>query len=202
MTSEALLRKLEGLHTVDTLAEDLGLTRQATINFASKLKKEHHLTSSGGGKQKRFYNITARKQLKRDPGMFDILNRNSPKMKLAPWYDHQVHGRYTTEDAIVDAIKTKSFRATLITLRSFNHITDWPRLYDLAKKNNCWQEVGALYDTARLFFRVRNMPKNYNRPNTKKWRQLTKFKHKSNFPEIENKWKINIPFNKYDIQEV
>jgi len=96
-----LLWKLEGLHTVETAAEKLGITRQATLNLLCRLKKEQHVTVSGGGKIKRIYKITIRKQLPRVPGMFDIINKYSPHMKLNPWYDHQVHGRYGPEEALI-----------------------------------------------------------------------------------------------------
>lgn len=204
MASDALLRRIEGLHTTATLAEELGLTRQATINLASKLKKEGHLTSTGGGKQVRFYKITTTTQRPRDPGMFDILNKHSPNMKLAPWYDHQVHGRYTVEDALIDAIETKSFRVLLVSLRLFNHITDWPRLYKLAKDNNCWQEVGALHDVSKLFFRVRKMPEKYRKNSDfKKKVLIMKYPRKDElFSDIEKYWKVEIPFLRGDIGKV
>lgn len=202
MDNEALL-KLEGLHTIETIAEALGITRQSALNLVSKLKKQGHVTTSGGGRKKRLYKITARKQRPRKRGMFDIINKHSP-MKLNPWYDHQVHGRYGPEEALIDAIQTRSFRAILASLRLFNHITNWPRLYKLAKEQDCWQKVGALYDLARMHFKVRKMPQKYQRRKKEKykWKKISTLKNRNNFPEIQGKWHVYIPFNKKDLVEV
>src|SRR3989338_8349173 len=190
---DEIMWTLEGLHTVETAAEALHLTKQSTLNLLSKLKKKGYVTTSGGGKQKRLYKISMKKQRPRDPGMFDIINKYSP-MKIAPWYDHQVHGQYGPEEALIDAIQTQSFRVILASLRLFNHIKDWKKLYQLAKQKDCWQQVGALYDVARMFFRVMKMTGRYTTLKFKVWKQLTKLK-KKNFPEIASKWHIFIPFN-------
>ena len=202
-TNIQTLRLLEGLQTVDTAAEALGMTRQSTINLLSRLKKQGYVSVQGGGKLKKLYRITMRKQRKRDPGMFDILNKYSP-MKLAPWYDHQVHGIYDPEEALIDAIQTGSFRTILASMRLFNHITNWSKLYRLAREKDCWQKVGALYDVAKLFFKVRKMPMRYNiqRNLNKRWAQLSQLTQRHNFPDIENRWHTHIPFNKNDIEMI
>ncbi|MBS3175764.1 hypothetical protein J4457_00855 [Candidatus Woesearchaeota archaeon] len=197
---DEILWTLEGLHTVETAAEALHLTKQSTLNLLSKLKKKGYVTTSGGGKQKRLYKISMKKQRPRDPGMFDIINKYSP-MKIAPWYDHQVHGQYGPEEALIDAIQTQSFRVILASLRLFNHIKDWKKLYQLAKQKDCWQQVGALYDVARMFFRVMKMTGRYTTLKFKVWKQLTKLK-KKNFPEIASKWHIFIPFNEKDLEAI
>jgi len=200
MISIELLRKIEGWHTPETLASDLNIKRQSAINLISRLKKEGYVKTMIGGRRKRIYMIKARKQRERDPGMFDIINKYSTKsMQLAEWYDHQVHGKYTAEDAIVDAVQTGSFRAILATLRLFNHIKNWPKLYRLANEEGNWQKVGALYDTSRLYFKARKMPKKYNNPNSKNWKQLTQLKDRNNFPDIQKKWHVYMPFNEKDI---
>ena len=197
---EEILQKIEGLQTIETIAETLKIKRQSAINLVSKLKKMGNTTLYMGGSKKRIYRITIRKQRKREVGVFDIINKYSP-MKIQPWFDHQVHGKYGAEDALIDAIETKSFRMILASLRLFNHITDWPKLYKLAKEKNCWNKVGALYDTARLFFRVRKMPKKYSSIKQKRWQTLTQLK-KINFPDIADKWQVYIPFNKKDVEAV
>ena len=195
-----LLRTLEGLHTVETAADTLHLTKQSTLNLLSRLKKQGYVTVSGGGKQKRLYKISMKKQRPRDPGMFDIINQYSP-MKIVPWYDHQVHGRYGPEEALVDAIQTKSFRVILAGMRLFGHIKDWRKLYRLAQEKDCWQQVGALYDLARRFFRVQNRSKKWSIPLVQKWHTLTQLK-KKNFPEISQKWKVFISFNSKDMEAI
>jgi hypothetical protein len=200
MADDVVLRELEGLHTVETVAEQLGVTRQSALNFLSRMKKQGHVTVRGGGRKKRLYKITARRQLPRSPGMFDIINKYSP-MKLAPWYDHQVHGPYGPEDALVDAIQTKSFRVILSSMRLFSHITDWKKLYRLAKERDCWQQVGALYDVARMYFKVRRMPAVYAHPVHGQKRTLTQLR-KNNFPEVYRSWSVLIPFNERDMEAI
>lgn len=194
------LYKLEGLQTIETIMQKLGITKQSALNLVSKLKKEQHLTTKSQGRH-RLYKITMRKQLPRKQGMFDIINKHSPHMKLNEWYDHQVHGKYTEEDALIDAIQTKSFRAILASLHLFSHIKDWKRLYKLAKENDCWQQVGALYDLAKLHFKVRKMPEKYSFKTFKTWKQLTQLKNRNNYPEIQKKYKVTIPFNENDLKE-
>jgi hypothetical protein len=200
MEQEILLKKLEGLQTVETAMETLNMTRQSTINLLSRLKKQGHVTVRGGGKQPRLYKITQTKQRKRDPGMFDILNKYNPNFQLREWYDHQVHGKYTVEDVIADAIKTGSFRAILATLGLFNHIKDWPRLYRLAKEKGCWQKVGALYDVSKIHYRARSMPLRYGPLPARKTHLIRDYETAQEiyFP-IEKKWKVAIPFKRGDI---
>ena len=201
MKENKLLWKLEGMHTVETVAEEMHIAKQSALNLLSRLKKEGHLQAEGGGKQKRIYKISMKKFRKRAEGMFDILNKYNPNFKLNPWYGHQVHGKYTVEDALVDAVQTESFRAILASLRLFNHITDWPRLYRKAKEKNCWQKIGALYEVARLFLKTRRIAKEYSKPLPGRWIALTRLR-KMNFPPIAKRWHIYIPFNENDIKEV
>lgn len=199
---DELLRKLEGLHTIETAMQALGMKRQSTLNLLSKLKKEQYVTTSGGGRQKRLYKVTMRKQRPRDPGMFDIINKYSPHMKLAEWYDHQVHGIYGPEEALIDAIETQSFRVILASLHLFKHIKDWKKLYKLANEHDCWNKVGALYDVARLVIaKVRHhllkpvkhhkvyLIKNYPT-------------YESRFLKFEKKWFVKIPFSMADFNKV
>lgn len=193
------LLSIEGLWTAELLAEELGYTRQSTINFLSKLKKQGHVTATGN--KKRLYKITARKQLPRKPGMYDILNKYNPNFQIMPPFDHQAHYDYQVENALVDAVKTKNFRVLLATLKLFNNVKNWKKLYSLAKENDVWQEIGALYDVAKLFFRVRKMPEKYRKNTFRKWKLLTTIK-KDYFPKIANQWKIYIPFNELSVREI
>ena len=200
MEQEQILRKLEGLHTVETVMDELAITKQSAINLLSRLKKQYFVKVRGGGRKKRLYKITMRRQFPRVPGMFDIINKYSPNMKLAPWYDHQVHGKYTVEDALVDAVQTESFRVILASLHLFKHIKNWPKLYKLAKKHDCWQKIGALYDVAKMYFRVRKKPREHSQAFNCRWVRLTQL-NKKNFPIISNKWHVYIPFNENDVRE-
>ena len=199
MSQYELLYTLEGLHTVETIMKELSLRKQSALNLISKLKREQHLIIWAGGRKK-IYKITIRKQLPRVHGMWDIINKYSP-MKLNPWYDHQVHGVYGPEEALVDAIETKSFRVILKSMHLFRHIKDWKKVYNLSRKYNSWQKICAVYDVSMLFIKVGRMPEKYIHFKPQKWQQLTQLK-KKNFPEIANKWKIYIPFNQNDMREI
>ena len=199
MIQEETLKAIEGLQTIETVAEALNIKKQSALNLISRLKRQGYVATTGGRQQKRLYKITVRKQRKRNFGMFDIINKYST-MKLAPWYDHQVHGHYGPEEALIDAIQTQSFRVILASMRLFNHITNWSKLYKLAKEKGCWQKAGALYDLAKLYFRVREMPAYYLKYKPGAWQRLTQLK-KTNFPEIAKKWQVYIPFNEKDMRE-
>ena len=203
MGQEELLLKLEGLHTVETAAEALGIKKQSALNLISRLKKQDYVSTSGGNRQKRLYKITARKQRKRDIGMFDIINKHSP-MKILPWYDHQVHGEYGPEEALIDAVQTQSFRVILASMRLFGHITDWHKLHSLAEEKDCWQKVGALYDVAKLYFRVKKMPLRYqNQKFIKKQYLIKKYNTTEKmYNPIKSKWNVEIPFQIGDIRKV
>jgi len=195
------LQQIEGLQTVETVADELRISKQGALNLLCRLKKEGHVTVKGGGKQPRIYRITVTKQRKRDLGMFDIINRYSP-MKIQPKYDHQVHGTYNVEDAIVDAVRTRSFRILLASLRLFTHVKDWKRLYRISKAKDLWQEVGAMYNIARRFFRVRAMPRRYQKNGFARYKYLIRPYRTEEFRSIERHWKTYIPFNKNDIAKV
>jgi hypothetical protein len=198
---EEILYKLEGLHTVETVMQTLGIAKQSANNLISKLKKQQHIKVIGAGRKKRLYKISMKKFRPRHPGMWDILNKYNPNFQLNPWYDHQVIGKYTVEDVIVDAIEKKDFRICLAVLSLYNHIKNWKRLYNLAIKKNLWQEVGALYDVARIYMRVRKMPLRYNKIiKGARWKQLT-ILQKTYFTEIAKKWKVIIPMNTHDLDD-
>lgn len=203
MKQGEILKALEGLHTVETVAKALKIKRQSALNLLCRLKKGGYVTTSGGGKQKRLYKISQKKQRPREQGMFDIINKYSP-MKIAPWYEHQVHGKYSIEEALIDAIQTESFRVILASMRLFNHITDWPKLYRLAKERGSWQKVGALYDVARIFLKVRKMPQRYQHQNfIHKIFLIKRYPTKENiFYPVEKKWHVAIPFKKGDLRKV
>lgn len=200
MVDEKMLVRIRGLHTVDSLAKTLNMSRQSALNLVSRLKKEGYIETSGGGRQKRFYKITTTRQRPRQEGLFDIINRHSP-MKVVPLYEHQVHGRYSEEDALIDALETKNFRVILAGLRLFGHIKNWKKLYELALKKESWPKVYALYELSKQFIRVRKMPAKYRHCRAAGWMAVTQLKTK-NFPELSEKYKVYIPFSRKDMEEI
>lgn len=150
----------EGKYTVETFSKKYKLTRQSTLNLFSKLKKQHFLTVSGGGKQKRIYTITKTKTHPSN-GFYDLINKYSP-IKLVPQYKHYVQGNYSIEKAIIDGINIGDARTLEATKYLFRHITNWKNLFFLAKKNDLINKIGPLYQQARKTVKkCRKMPLRY-----------------------------------------
>ncbi len=200
MVGLELLRKLEGLHTIETAAKTLNVKIGTMRNILTKLKREGYAT--GRGKNPRLYKITTIKQRKRGKGMYTLINKYS-KMKLAEPYIHEVHGEYEAEDAIIDAIQTRSFRVILASLRLFNHVKNWKKLYREAKRKQIWNKVGALYDLARMHIKTRKMPKKYGKPIKREKKYMIRdYKTKEEkYSWIKDKWNVEIPFRKGDMEK-
>lgn len=194
------LKKLEGLQMKEDIAKILNVKKSTTNNIITKLKKQGHL-SVYFKKSPRMYKITTTIQRPGQKGMYDWINKYSDK-KIREPFDHQVHGQYGPEEALVESVDTGSIRILLNSLKLFNHIKDWSKLYNLSKKNNSWRKIGALYDVARKYYKVRRFPKKYLKSfNNYEWLKMTDLNQRNNFPEIQNKWKVYIPFNEHDIKE-
>lgn len=197
------LKLLQGLHTIETIADKLKIQRTSALNLVSRMKKQGYLTTSGGGKRKRLYTISTKKQVQ-GKGMFDLINKYA-KTGVYPSFKHIAYGKYAVENALIDAIKTKDFRVIKASLYLFNQIKNWKKLHRLAKTKDIEQEVGALYDSARLFIKTRKMPENI-RKSLHGARQKTIIPHlKTTDPQlkaISQEWKVIIPFNKRDLEEL
>ena len=150
-----------GKYTLESFAESNGLTKQSALNLLSKLRKKGLVKTSGGGRQKRIYTVLERPR-KETNGFYDIVNRYS-KIKLREKFSHHVHGNYTVEHAIVDGIRIGDARSKEATMYLFNHVNNWKRLFDLAKKRDLVDEVCQLYFRAKDKMKVKRMPKRYCR---------------------------------------
>ena len=195
-----MIKKLEGIQTVETVSEILNLSHQSAINYLSKLKSEGHVKVHGGGKQKRMYTITQKIIYKKKyPGMFDILNKYSTE-KINPPFDHIPHNPYSVEEAIVDLIEFDEIRILINIPRLFNHITNWSKVYQLAKKKELRKKIGALYDLSKQITKVKKIPEK-TRELMLKSIDKNNFQNSSKeFLDIENMWNIKIPFNKKDLE--
>jgi DNA-binding Lrp family transcriptional regulator len=193
------LAKIQGLRTIEEISQILGITRQSAINLVSKLKKEGYATKTGGRQQKRIYKITIYQQTKSN-GMFDIINKYS-KIKVIPLFKHVINGEYSAENALIDAVLLRNRRVLLASLFLFNHIKDWKKLSQLAKKHNIESKIGCLYDLARTAVKTRRIPENiYKKLKTKKTKHAVNLADNS---EILNKeWNCLIPFSKEDLKEL
>jgi hypothetical protein len=149
----------EGKYTVETFAKKRSITRQATLNLLSRLKREGFVHVSGGGRQKRIYTVSRTPQVPSN-GFYDVVNKYSPE-KLVPKFKHRVVGQYTIEHAIIDGIRIGDVRTLQATTHLFRHVKSWKRLFDLAKKHHLLKELHALYATARATTKCRTMPKRY-----------------------------------------
>ncbi len=200
---DKVLETLEGLNTVETVQKKLRITRKTAIKRLYELRKLGFVETSGGGKQPRLYRVSRNKVIKiGNPGLYDIVNENSP-IKVAKPYEHRVMGKkLTVEEAIIRAIQSRNFRLILASLALFNKVKNWPRLYSNAKKENVRRKVGALYDAARTTIKVRRMD-NRTRKLLLKARgedgYIIKRVRSKDFKYIENTWQVFIPFNKKDL---
>ena len=82
MNQEEVLRTLEGLQTIETVAAALKVKKQSALNIVSKLKKHGYVTTTGGGKQKRLYKISQKKQSISQPLQKSHINGNIFTMNL------------------------------------------------------------------------------------------------------------------------
>lgn len=154
-----IMKLKEGKYTLERFAEEQCITRESALNLLTKLKKQGYVTVRGGGKRKRIYTVT--KLPKREAnGFYKIVNKYSPE-KLQPKFEHYVYGTYTTEHAIIDGIKIGDVRTKEATKHLFRHITNWKRLFDLAKKEKVEKEIINLYKLARKTTKCKRMPKRY-----------------------------------------
>jgi hypothetical protein len=149
----------EGKYTVERFASNNKLSRQSAINKLSKLKKQGFVAVSGGGKQKRIYTIS---KLPKKPtnGFYDLVNKYSPE-KLQPKFEHYVDRKYSPEQAVIDGIKIGDARTIEATKHLFRHVSNWKRLFDLAKKYKIEKQVVSLYEKARETTKTRRMPERY-----------------------------------------
>ena len=151
--------ELEGKYTVETLAKERNITRQSAINLISRLKERGYAKSSGGGRQKRIYTIK-KLPLRPTNGLYDVLNKYA-KEKLVPAFEHYVHGNYTTEKAIIDALDIGDARTMEAAKDMFMHVKDWKTLFHLAENKNLTAKLKEIYWQARTTRKVRRIPKRY-----------------------------------------
>jgi len=202
MQSIKLVKRLEGLQTIESIKKKLNVSRSTAIKYVHLLRKQGYVKTTGGRDQPRFYRIGMLK-LKDigNPGIYDIINKYSP-IKLRAIESRIVGKKLTTEETLIRAIDSKEFRVILASLALFNHTKDWSLLYRLAKEKGIRKKVGALYDTARRIIKIRKMDNRiYNKllQAKEKERYVVKGLKSGDYKDIEKKWKVHIPFNRADL---
>lgn len=199
-----IAKKLEGLQTVDSLAKNLNINRKTAVNYIWMLRKKGFVETMYGKRKIRMYKISPLKANKFGyPGLYEFLNQNSEIKVYAPYiniiYDHKP----TAEEMIVKAVKTGDFRTILSSLALFNKVRNWKILSQIARKEQLGRKIGALYDTARTILRVRKMDKKTRKSLLKsktKDKFIVKNARTKDLYNIENEWKVHLPFNKADLE--
>jgi len=201
MSSISLVKKLEGLQTIESIQKKLDVTRSTAIKYVYLLRKKGFVDTKGGRQQPRFYRISALRQKIGNPGMYDIINKYSP-IKVRTLKTKIIGKELTVEETLIRAIESKEFRTLLASLALFNHTKNWSLLYRFAKEKKLRRKVGALYETARRIIKTRRMDERiYKRLLQAKERDryiITGLKS-DDYKDIENKWKVYIPFNRADL---
>ena len=201
---ESILKKLEGLNTIDLIERKLNVKKNTAIKKISELRKLGYVKTTGGGKQPRFYWISRIKGEKiGNLGLYDTINKNS-LIKLVKPYEHRIIGRrLSIEEAIVRAIKSEDFRLIMASLALFNKIKNISRLYKLAKEENVRRKVGALYEVASRTIKTRKINDKHlklmlNAKNEKKF--IVDGLKSKDFIDLQKRWNVCIPFNKADLE--
>ena len=199
-----IAKRLEGLQTVDSIAATLGIGRRSAINYLWMLRKKGFIETAYGKRKIRMYKISPLKKNKLGyPGLYEFLNQNS-KIKIYPPYEERIYDhKPTVEEMVVKAVKTGNLRIILSSLSLFNKIDNWKRLSQIARKENVGRKIGALYDTARTIIRVKRMDKKTRKALIKSKidnKFIVKNARTSDLKEIEDEWKVHLPFNKADLE--
>src|SRR3989339_361623 len=202
METEVLLKKPEGVQTIDSVTNILKTSKDKAIYYLFRLRKEGYVKTKRLSNNRRVYNISFENKLK-GTSYFEIINKYSP-VKIATPITYKIYGKNPSlEETLVYAIKTGSLRTILASLALFKKITDWSELYQLSKKNRIERQVGALYDLAKKIMRVRRMTDRFkNNALPKKnhnFEYIISGLMSGDFKDIEETWKIYLPFNKNDL---
>ncbi|MDP3990672.1 MAG: hypothetical protein Q8Q01_05730 [archaeon] len=199
-----LLKKLAGIQTIESVMDILEVNKRMAIYYIHSLRKDGYVKTRRQSNNRRVYNISLDNKLE-GKSYYDIINFYSP-IKISTPIIHRIYGREPSlEETLIFAIKTKSLRTILASLALFKKINNWVELYNLAKENHIERQVGALYDLARRIMKVRRMThkfRNNTLPNKEyQFEFLVPELRSKDFNEIENIWRIYLPFNKKDLEE-
>ena len=202
MKNTDILKKLEGVQTIETVMDALNVSKQKAIYYLYRLRKKGYVKTKKLSNNKRVYNISFENRLQ-GISYYDIINNNSP-IKLAANIKYKVYGNPSLEETLVYALKTQSFRTILASLSLFKKINNWSLLYNLAKKNKVERQVTALYEISRKLILTRKMTKRFKNnalpKKDSKWEYIITKLKSEDFKDIEKKWKVYIPFNKRDLE--
>ena len=206
---EKLAELLQGIYTLETLADRLKIDKSRAIYVIHRLRKLGFVKTSYGAGKKRLYSISLRNKQK-GISYAERISSVSPSASYAivvPADTYYVHNRIPSyEETLIYAIKQKDVRYLIASLILFRKITDWNLLYSLAKKENLIREVVALYEIARkVVKKIKRIPKRFlnlaKKKRTNKFHYIIDHISSDDFKDIEKKWKIYIPLNRADLEE-
>ena len=204
MKTKEIVKKLEGIQSIETVKDILDISREKAIYYIYRLRKIGYVKTKKLSNNKRVYNISFENRLK-GTSYYEIINKHSP-IKISTPEIYKFYGKEPTfEETLVYAIKTQSFRTILAALALFKKIDGWVSLYQLAKKNHLERQVGAIYDLARKVMLTRKMTDRFRNNALPKenyqWRYVIPGLKSDDFKDIEKRWKIYLPFNKKDLED-
>ena len=204
MKTNELLQKLAGIQTIESVMDILKINRKMAIYYIQRLRKEGYVKTRRQSNNLRVYNISLDNKLG-GKSYYEIINQYSP-IKISTPVIYRIYGKEPSlEETLIYAIKTKSLRTILASLALFKKINNWVELYHLAKENHIERQVGTLYELARKIMKVRKMSSKFINNSLPKKRYRFEYVipglKSRDFTEIENVWKIYLPFNKKDLEE-
>jgi len=203
MDSQLLLKKIEGIQTIKTIMEILGVDKKKAIYYIHRLRKGGYVRTKAASDKSRIYYIFRKNRLG-GISYYEIINKYSPII-LAESSFYKIYGRVPSlEETLIFAIKTKKIRVIIAALSLFKHIKNWTLLGKLTRKNKVERSVGALYDLSRRVMKTKKMSRQLRNSilpkNSRYAYMIDGFKSKD-YQDLEETWKIRIPLNKRDLDE-
>ena len=204
MKVDVLLKKLEGIQTINSVMSLLNINKKKAIYHIYRLRKQGYIKTKRTKEGIRIYNISPENRI-RGVTYQEIINKCSP-IKISSKSIYKIYGKTPSlEETLIYAVKTKSPRTILAALSLFRRIENWSELYKLAKKNHIERQVGALYDLARKIMKARKMTKRFRNnalPKKQyKFEYTVKCLKSRDFTDIQDTWRIFLPFNKKDLED-
>ncbi|MBM3303473.1 MAG: helix-turn-helix transcriptional regulator [Candidatus Aenigmarchaeota archaeon] len=198
-------RETEGLHTAESFAEELGISRQTAINYLHAMRREGMVSTERGARGRRLYSISPLRLREFGfPGLAETISANSPLKLSSPVRERSDH-EITIEEAIASAAASGDFRMVMASLPLFRKVSDWWELYRFSRRLGVAKQVGALYSLSRLLFRVRSADRRVLTLMKKarvKDAFIIKGMRSSDFAELEKEWGVLLPFNRSDLDRL
>lgn len=202
MDKKKIVKKIEGIQTIDSIMSILNINRQRAIYVIFKLRRGGYVRTQRMPDKKRVYHISF-ENVTSGKSYTEIINKYSP-IKIATSETYKIYGRdITLEETLIFAVKSKKFRSILAALSLFRKICDWSLLYALAKDNKMQRQIGALYDLSKKIMRTRRMDGRFRRhmlPSKEdEYQYIIPGLRSKHFQGIERRWKVYLPFNEDDL---